>query len=127
MATKTVRIDDLDETEGAVTHGFSLDGTLYEIDLSEENYAILNERLEPFIKAARAVKGAPATNGHARPKKASTPAAKAPAKKVSAKRPTQDEIREWARRHGKKVSPRGRIPRDVVDAFEAARTEPTTS
>lgn len=49
----TVITDDLDGTQGATTHTFSLSGTTYEIDLTESNAAELRAALEPYITAAR--------------------------------------------------------------------------
>ncbi|MGB4777097.1 histone-like nucleoid-structuring protein Lsr2, partial [Microbacterium sp.] len=61
MARRIVHqlVDDLDGTVLGVGSGetvlFSLDGTAYEIDLTEENAAALRAALEPYIAAARPV------------------------------------------------------------------------
>lgn len=109
MAQKVVVIDDMDGREGASTRSFSLNGTAYEVDLTDSNAAKLEKALEPFISVAR--------------KKGSAPK-KYPKTKVSTPTASADlnAIRDWAKANGKKVSDRGRIPRDVVDAFNEAHT-----
>lgn len=106
MAQKTVviNIDDLSGKEsGEVgTHVFSLDGVTYEIDLVPENYDRLYEALAPFIDAGRKTgrgKGA---------------------RRAAAGGPSAEEIRAWARENGHEVNERGRVPKDVREAFEAA-------
>lgn len=59
MATKTIKVDDLDGSEGEIgTVPFSFGGRDYEIDLSVANLDKLSELLMPYIKAGRAVGGA---------------------------------------------------------------------
>jgi hypothetical protein len=43
-----------------------------------------------------------------------------PERPVRSKREDTTAIREWAREHGHKVSDRGRIPKSVIEAYEAA-------
>lgn len=104
-------IDDLDQTiidgDGG-THTFSLDGVVYEIDLSASNADKLRAALDPFIQAGRrAGRGAAATNRS----------------RSKARSRTHDEtnaIRVWARANGLNVSDRGRIPEAVVSAYHSA-------
>jgi len=59
---RVIVTDDLDGTEGAETvQFFSLDGEMFEIDLSEDNHAKLKQALSPFIEHGR--KAAPARPG----------------------------------------------------------------
>jgi hypothetical protein len=106
MARKIIEtiLDDLDGSEGASTVFFAFDGRSYEIDLSEENRERLSSALQPFIDAART------TSSLQRPSGAGRTA------------PKQDlnEIRAWARGNGYKVSDRGRIAANVLEAYEAA-------
>ena len=60
MATKVVKLDDLDATEDAETVVFSLWDQKYEIDLGEKSQAALDKALSPFVAKAR-TKG---SNGH---------------------------------------------------------------
>jgi Lsr2 len=46
-------VDDLDGSEALTTVSFSLDGSTYEIDLSESHLVALQEALAPYVTAAR--------------------------------------------------------------------------
>lgn len=110
-------VDDLDGGEAEETIEFGLDGVNYTIDLSGDNASGLRDGLAQFVHAAQRVGGrkkrsakreAPALNG--------TPRAQTPAS-----REQTQAIREWARKNNYKVSDRGRIPGDIVEAFEKAQ------
>lgn len=113
MAERIVRqlIDDIDGTE--ITDGggerieFAFRGTNYQIDLTAANAAKLDKALKPYIDAAMRLRG---TRGRRQTTNGSGSASK---EQLSA-------IREWARKNGHKVSDRGRIKAEVVEAFEAA-------
>jgi len=106
----TVRfVDDLDGSEASGTVGFSLDRRSYEIDLSDRNADKLRSALAPFIDAARKVGGR--GRGRRQPAEA-TPARSSRADTAA--------IRQWAREHGHKISDRGRIPKSVIEAYQAA-------
>jgi hypothetical protein len=102
-------LDDIDGTQADETLKFALDGVNYEIDLSSKNADKLRGNLEKFLHAARRVGrgGVPAT---ARGRGA------APARSDRAQ---NQAIREWAKRKGKELSGRGRIPREIVEQYEA--------
>jgi hypothetical protein len=102
MAKRTVLVDDFDESPADETVGFALDGDSYAIDLTAEHAAQLREALAPYIGHARRVTGRSA----ARPARTRQSAA---------------DIRAWAQEAGVEVSSRGRIPADVVAAYEAAQ------
>ena len=109
MATRTevVLVDDLDgETPAGTTVEFALDGTVYGIDLSDENAAAMREALSRYVRAARQVPSG------ARPRAAE------PAPAYSGYDPAA--VRAWAAGQGITVSPRGRIRADVVERFRAA-------
>lgn len=61
MATLTVieLIDDLDGSEAMETVRFALDGTEYEIDLTEQNAGSLRGALARFVEAGPVVLSAP--------------------------------------------------------------------
>jgi hypothetical protein len=107
----TIRfVDDLDGSEASGSFDFSLDGRSYQIDLSEENAARLREALAPYLGAARKA----GRRGRApRP----TVGADKPAR---ANREETAAIRQWARENGHQVSERGRIPKSVIEAYQAA-------
>ncbi|GAA3195039.1 Lsr2 family protein [Actinocorallia longicatena] len=108
MARETIvtLVDDLDGEVADETVAFSLDGTNYEIDLSNENAGILRERLADFVEHARR---APRSGS-----KASKPA------RSHSNRERSTDIRSWARGQGIKVNERGRIPASVVERYDAA-------
>jgi hypothetical protein len=103
--------DDLDGTEATETVQFGLDGTNYEIDLSDQNAAALREALATFVGSARKLAGGRRSAARSGSRNASTPAANG----ASAK-----DIREWARENGHEVPDRGRVPSEVREAYEAA-------
>lgn len=87
---------------------FSLDGTAYEIDLTDQNAAALRDALAPYVAAGRSV---------------STRSAPASARRRVQKRSGQRDygpIREWAAANGYTVSERGRVPAAVLEAYDAA-------
>jgi hypothetical protein len=105
MAKTTIThiTDDLDGSKGAETYSFAWQGTEYTIDLSTKNFKALDKLLGPYIEAGQRV----------------------PRRSSSNHRPTSSQrnisaIREWARVQGLEVSERGRIPKAIVEQYEAA-------
>lgn len=109
MAQKQIvtLIDDLDATEASETVTFAIDGSTYEIDLSQKNAAALREALRRYMGAARK-KG---TQG--------TDVARNRVTIASTGHSRNAEIRAWAHSTGHFVPARGRIPQRVVAAFDA--------
>jgi hypothetical protein len=105
-------VDDLDGSEAEETVEFGLDGASYQIDLSEENAERLRDALAEYVEHARRSGGRKRSAGRA------TPAGRAP-RTATADREQNQAIREWARKQGMKVSDRGRIPSEVIDAYNA--------
>src|SRR5687767_14745192 len=99
--------DDLDGSEASGTIEFSLDARQYEIDLSDQNAARLRDVLAPFVAAARRVGGGRQAIPSPKSRSAS-----------GRSREEMAEMRRWLRENGYKVSDRGRIPRDFVQAYE---------
>ena len=110
MAQRIVRTDDLDESKNAETVRFSVDGQDYEIDLAEANRQRFYASLQEFIGAARKVTPS-ASSGKARGQRQST---------VPFRRQDIPEIREWAMGLSMDVSRRGRIKKEIIDAYDAA-------
>ena len=103
-------VDDFDGDGPADdTVEFSIDGVSYEIDLSAKNAKKLRDDLKQWIEAGRRVggrrRGRSGGSGRGR---------------ATIDREQSAAIREWARRSGHKVSTRGRIPAEIIDAFHAA-------
>ena len=103
--TTVTLVDDLDGSEAEEQIEFALDGRSYEIDLSGANGTRLRDALEPFVSAARRTGG--------RRGGAAAPAAARP----STDREQNQAIREWAQKQGMKISERGRIPSNVLEAY----------
>ena len=123
MAQKTVvtLVDDLtgEESEDITTVEFALDGVTYEIDLDDKNSAGLRDSLAQYVAAARRTGGRRAA-GRRRSggggTGTGTPRATSPG---GYDRETSKQIREWARSEGFEVSDRGRVPNNVVEAWES--------
>jgi hypothetical protein len=105
--------DDLDENVSAdETVSFALDGTTYEIDLSDKHAKELRDVFSRYVQAARKVgRGGGRASGAGRSR--ATGGGRMDREQAGA-------IRDWARKNGHAVSDRGRIPASVVDAYEAA-------
>ncbi|MVU75688.1 Lsr2 family protein [Nocardia sp. ET3-3] len=103
-------VDDYDgESKADETVFFSIDGNDYEIDLSNKNAGKLRESLEQWTEKARKVGRSKRTKvaaGRTRP---------------AVDREESTAIREWARAQGHQVSSRGRIPAEIVDAYQRAK------
>jgi hypothetical protein len=102
-------VDDLDGTEATTTVEFALDGKSYQIDLSDKNAAQLREALEPFIEVARRPGG--------RGRRSSGRQAQT-SRTLGSDREHSAAVREWARANGWDVADRGRIPANVLEAYE---------
>jgi len=108
-------VDDLDGSKAHGTVEFALDGRSYEIDLSDENAARLRDTVAPFVNAARKAGGRSAARGRGRSQHEV-----AEAKPARSNREETAAIRQWARQHGHEISERGRIPKSVLEAYNAA-------
>ena len=101
-------IDDLDpETEAIATVYFALDKREYEIDLSDENIDKLHDALAPYIEAGRY-----ADNSR-------KPAKPTPGNKDKLSREEALAVRTWVRANGGEIGDRGRIPKDVLAAYNS--------
>ena len=105
-------VDDLDGGQADETVEFGLDGVSYQIDLSAENANELREALANYVSHARRAGG--------RKKPGPRPGSgggRSGGGSTSADREQNQAIRDWARKRGMKVSDRGRIPADVLEAY----------
>lgn len=112
MAQKVniVLVDDVDGSEATETVSFALDGTAYEIDLSDKNAGGLRDALAPYLGHARKV-----SSGNRRSGRKSGGSASG-----GGLGPSPRLVRDWARSNGYEVSDRGRVPAEVTAAYEAA-------
>ena len=109
MATKTYEVvySDLSKQEGAERVVFGVNREWYEIDLTPKELTELKKALDKWRKVGRATDvidekyrrklKVPVTTAHQR-----------------------DEIRAWAKDNGFTLADRGRIPADVIEAYEKA-------
>ena len=100
-------VDDLDGGEATETVAFSLDGTMYEIDLSTENAGKLRKEFATYVDHARKAK----RWWRWRPRRRA---------RTGPCRERSSEIRAWAKQRGYKVSERGRIPATIIQEYDAA-------
>jgi hypothetical protein len=114
-------VDDLDETVADETVEFGIDGTSYEIDLSDSNAAKLRDSLADYIAHARKLAGRRRAAGRTAGAAPAAPARRAPGR-ASVDREQNQAIREWARKAGMTVSERGRIPSEVSEAYHKAHS-----
>ncbi|MDX2972367.1 histone-like nucleoid-structuring protein Lsr2 [Kribbella solani] len=105
--TQIFLTDDLDGTDIPAGKGetvtFALDGQTYEIDLTNKNAGALRKALSPYVEAGRRV----TTSRGARVKHTQVD-------------PDARTVKEWARSNGYEVNDRGRVPKEIREAFEAA-------
>lgn len=104
-------VDDFDGSvieEGGETVTFGLDGVTYEIDLNEKNAKKLRDALMPYVDVARKTGG---TRGRGR------------AKTSGRRDPSETkQIKEWLVANGYTPPARGRIPQEMLSAYEAANS-----
>ncbi len=108
--TTVTLVDDLDGGDADEQVQFAVDGKTYEIDLSSKNAERLREGLAPYVSAARRAGGrsaAPSASGSSNSSSASD-------------RAMNRAVREWAVAQGMKISERGRIPSNVLEAYRNA-------
>jgi Lsr2 len=118
MARQTIEllIDDLDgsrlqEGEGD-TVTFAYQGAEYTIDLSQQHVDEFHDAMAKYIGAAQKVSGRRANSSSTSTRSTSTTA-----------KPDKNQlraVRAWARENGHKVSDRGRVSQEVLDAYNAA-------
>jgi hypothetical protein len=103
-------VDDIDGGVADETLRFGLDGASYEIDVHAKHAEELRAALARYILRARRLGrgGVLATRGRAT---TGTPA--------RSDRAQNQAIRDWARRKKIQLNDRGRIPRSVVEQYEA--------
>lgn len=114
MASRTVvsLLDDIDGSDADETVKFGLDGTLYEIDLNTKHAEKLRAALAEYVSHARRVRAGNVV---------SIGTARSAGKKMTrqAERELSKAIRDWAKSKGVEMADRGRIPEQVVTAYEA--------
>lgn len=103
-------VDDLDGGDADETVKFALDGVQYEIDLSKQNAAKMRDLLKPYVtNGTRIGRGGVVVGGRAARGRGVPPS----------DREQNKAIRAWAKREGKDISDRGRIPAEIVEEYNA--------
>jgi hypothetical protein len=103
--------DDLDGGNADESVKFALDGIAYEIDLNSKNAGRLRDAFAPYVKVARKSRGGVVTGGRSASARASRGGG------AATDREQNKAIREWAKRQGREISARGRIPQGIVDEY----------
>jgi uncharacterized membrane protein len=111
MARHFVFVDDLDGSEGAETISYSINGQDYEIDLSEDNAEKFHDALEPYIQKSREVRRQADQTRRRDGRRRSG---------GGSGRDDIPQIRAWAEANGHEVSARGRIKKEIIDAYDEA-------
>jgi Lsr2 len=102
---QTLFIDDIDGGAADGTVHFGLDGTNYEIDLSNTHTDELRQALGKYIEHGRKISGAARRSPRAPRTTPSVDTAK---------------VREWAKDNGYEIKDRGRVSADLVEKYQAA-------
>ena len=107
MAKTTITrvTDDLDGSSNAEEVLFAYNGVEYTIDLNKKNRAALEKALRTYVQAGTRV-SARSTRRRGKAKALKTEQNLA-------------EVRAWAKENGMKVSDRGRVSAEVMEAFSA--------
>ena len=117
--TKIELVDDLDGETAEETVEFSLDGVLYEIDLSAANATKLREALRVWTANSRRIKGAPLGG---RTRKAHRPPATSNASPDGPwSKDDRAAMRAWGAKNGfPSVRSQGRVPAELTARWVAA-------
>jgi Lsr2 len=104
MSSKVIVLleDDVDGTKADETIEFGIDGTTYNIDLSDSNAEKLRGALDGYISKARKVSGK-----------------RSGGRKVSIGVDLK-AVRAWAKSNGVEISDRGRVSQNVLEQYQAA-------
>lgn len=130
--------DDLDRAEGRETEAthhvrFGFGGYIYDLDLSKENFTELQEFLQPFINASRRGGYMPVRKVEPSGRFPLDDAPKAPRQPMTAPAGEGATLsrhqggidpkaaRAWAVENGVEVPQRGRLPKEIKDAYNADR------
>jgi hypothetical protein len=116
MAQRVILVDDLDGSEGAETLRYSVDGQEYEIDLSESNAEKFRSAFKSYIEKSRPVEreSVPYSGGGGRRSRRSSASGRS--------KEDLSAIRAWAETQGHDVAPRGRIKKDIIEAYDKAHS-----
>ncbi|MEU8264123.1 Lsr2 family protein [Micromonospora sp. NPDC048999] len=116
-------IDDLDGGDADETVRFALDGVQYEIDLSTANADKLRDVFTPYTAKGTKVGRGGVVGGGGRTIRGVAGVGGGRAARTGGgavvDREQNKAIRAWAKKAGKDISDRGRIPQEIVDEYHA--------
>ncbi|MFI5702623.1 Lsr2 family protein [Streptomyces xanthochromogenes] len=104
MAIRSIVESDLSGKPDATTVTFGLGDTWYEVDLTAEEQKALEAALKSYLKVGRKA-------GKSAPKKRVVPETTAE---------EREKIREWGKKKGHVLADRGRIPKELMIAYDKA-------
>lgn len=112
MATETILVvtSDLSGNGDANTVEFGFDGVGYEIDLTAAELGEFQAALQPYLDSARRRTTQPRKSRNSR--RSGNP---------STTKEERAKIREWGAKNGYDVPARGRIGKNIIEAFRAAQ------
>lgn len=113
MARETIIVDDFDGTGPANTYYFIVEDKEYSVDLSEENASKFSSLIEQYAEAMAPYMRAGRSLGKANPRRSTSSAS------ASARDYDVQAVRDWAKENGYEVAERGRIKKEIVEAYKA--------
>jgi hypothetical protein len=102
--TQIVLEDDLGGGPADVTVTFGIDGTWYEIDLNAKHADEFRQLVATYVDAGRRVGNLPGDGA-----------------RVRSTDNNAKIVRDWASSQGMPVPARGRLPRAIIEAFDASQ------
>jgi hypothetical protein len=117
--------DDLDGSSAAETVRFAFDGQSYEIDLSRSNKRAFEKLMKPYVQNARKARGGGRSGGRSSTRSSGrgrTSGAAGSGRSSSAGGRDLAAVRAWANEQGMAVSERGRLSKNVLEAYDAAHS-----
>jgi hypothetical protein len=115
MAQQVVVVDDITGEAGATTRRLRLDGVEYDIDLTDETFAGLQEALRPYLEKARLVPMSKRGKANGQREGRGTPV-----RQKQELPAASSTIRAWAAANGIDCPKRGRIPAAVVERYTSS-------
>jgi nucleoid-associated protein Lsr2 len=104
-------VDDIDGGDADETVRYAIDGSQYEIDLSKKNAAKFRDAFAAYVSVSTKIpRGGVVVGGRAASRGRGG---------ASSDREQNKAIRAWAKKAGKEISDRGRIPQEIVDDYHA--------
>ncbi len=105
---KSVQVQMVDDLDGGIASDeitFALDGVSYEIDLGADNAAELRNAFAPYLAHGRRIGGRSSVAKSRR--------------STAGSNGDMAAVRVWARENGFEVGVRGKVPANIVDAYNA--------